>query len=131
MSERVALVTGGTKGIGRAISMRLAKKGMKVYVNYSSDEAAAESTVSEICKLNAFGKAIKADVSNSEAVSSMFEIILKEAEKIDVLVNNAGIINDSLVMLMPEKDWHRVIEINLDSVYYCSKAVLRTMIGNK
>lgn len=131
MSERVALVTGGTKGIGKAISLGLAKKGMKVYVNYSSDETAAEHTVNEICKLNAFGKAIKADVSDSAAVSSMFEAILKETGRLDVLVNNAGIIKDSLLMLMPEKDWHRVMEVNLDSVYYCSKAVLRPMIGNK
>lgn len=131
MSERVAIITGGTKGIGRAIALTLARKGIQVYVNYSSDEEATKSIMKELRDVGNTGKIIKADVSNVNEVNSMFESILNESERVDILVNNAGIRKDCLLMVMPEKDWHKVIEVNLNSVYYCSKAALRPMIGNR
>ncbi len=131
MPGRVALVTGGTRGIGKAISRALCDAGMTVYMNYSSDEEAAEAGRKEIEAAGGFVRIIKADVSQQDQVKAMISRIVDEAGDLHVLVNNAGIIRDSLLMLMPDENWHRVISVNLNSVYYCSKAVLRPMIGNK
>jgi 3-oxoacyl-[acyl-carrier protein] reductase len=131
MSDLVALVTGGTKGIGRAIARSLVNKGLRVYMNYASDTQAAESALSE---LQAEGRAVavvQADVSDQGQVNAMIESIVRKEGRLDILVNNAGIIRDGLLMFMPEKNWHKVIEVNLNSVYYCSKSVLRPMIGSK
>lgn len=131
MSGRVALVTGGSRGIGKAIARALADAGMTVYVNYSSDEAAAEEAVREIAAAGGVARPVRADVSVQEQVRPMLDRILSETDRLDVLVNNAGIIRDGLLMLMPDDNWRRVIDVNLNSVYYCSKAVLRPMIGNR
>lgn len=131
MSERVALVTGGTKGIGREISRSFAHKGIKVYMNYSSDDRAAESASTDLAAINTFAKTIKADVSDQEQVNAMIEKIINEAGRLDVLVNNAGIIRDGLLMLMPDSNWKRVIDVNLNGTCYCSKAALRPMVGNR
>lgn len=126
MSVRVALVTGGTKGIGREISRALSLKGMRVYMNFSGDLQAAEAARQE---LNA--EIFRADVSDQEQVNAMVSDIIKKEDRLDILVNNAGIIRDGLLMLMPAQNWHRVIEVNLNSVYYCSKAALRPMVANR
>lgn len=134
LSGRVALITGGSKGIGRAISIALAEKGADVIINYSTDDAAAKDVVSEINSLNRSGQAvtaIKADVSNSAEVEEMFRQIKKEPGRLDILVNNAGIIRDKLLMFMTEDDWDRVIDINLKGVYNCCKTAIRLMIGEK
>ncbi len=131
MPERVALVTGGTKGIGLAIALTLAKGGANVYVNYSSDHEAGERAVKELAAVSGFGRAVKADVSNPDDVAGMFELMEKEQGRLDILVNNAGLIKDGLLMLMKDADWRKVIEVNLNGVYYCSKAALRLMVGNR
>ena len=131
MSGRVALVTGGTKGIGRAIARSLAEKGTRVYMNYSSDENSAGEALKELNTESERARAFKADVSDQEQVNAMIDYIVKEEGRLDILVNNAGIIRDGLLMLMPENNWRRVMEVNLDSVFYTSKAVLRPMIGNR
>jgi len=123
-----ALITGGTKGIGREISRRFTGQGIKVYMNYSSDTMAAEAAGNELGSLS---ETIQADVSDQGQVNRMIEHIIEKEGRIDILVNNAGIIRDGLLMLMPDRNWHKVIETNLNSVYYCSKAVLRTMIGQR
>lgn len=132
LSGRVALVTGGTKGIGKEIARTLARSGILVYMNYSSDAGAAQAAEDA---LRAEGplppRAIKADVADQEAVNAMIEAIIAESGRIDILVNNAGIIRDGLLMLMPDANWKRVIEVNLHGVYHCSKAVLRSMIGSR
>jgi 3-oxoacyl-[acyl-carrier protein] reductase len=129
---QVALVTGGTEGIGKAIALCLARGGAKVVVNYSSDEESALSTDEELRKINGFGLSLKADVSDSRQVQEMFGKILDATGgTLDLLVNNAGIIRDSLLMLMKDEDWKRVIDVNLTGVYNCSKAALRPMIGEK
>ncbi len=130
MPDRVALVTGGTKGIGKAISRSLIKSGVTVFMNFSSDEKAAESAESELGKTD-HARTVKADISDSGQVTAMIDTVLNEAGRIDILVNNAGIIRDGFLMLMNDSNWHKVIEVNLNGVYYCSKAVLRPMIGNK
>lgn len=131
MSERVALITGGTKGIGKAISQAFVRRGIMVYMNYSSDDRAAEAALNELNAVNNIARIIKADVSDSEQVNAMLEKVLQESARLDILVNNAGIIRDGLLMLMPEANWHRVIAVNLNGVYNCSKAALRPMIGNR
>jgi len=140
LSGRVALVTGGSKGIGRAISLALAEKGAEVIINYSSDDAAAKDAVSEIEAIYQDGQngrsgqgvtAIKADVSNTAEVEEMFGQIKKGPGRLDILVNNAGIIRDKLLMFMTEEDWDRVIDINLKGVYNCCKTAIRLMIGEK
>ncbi len=131
LEGKVALVTGGSKGIGRSIALAFARAGAKVCINYSSDDKAAEKTVNKLKHINGFGVSYKADVSDSNAVVEMIADLVEDAGALHILVNNAGIIRDSLLMLMKDDDWKRVIEINLNGVYNCSKAVLRPMIGER
>ena len=126
MSVPIALVTGGTKGIGKEIARSLTAKGVRVYMNFSTDRGAADAARQEFdCET------IQADVSDQDQVNAMVDTIMKKEDRLDILVNNAGIIRDGLLMLMPAKNWHRVMEVNLNSVFYCSKAVLRPMVGNR
>jgi len=126
MSVAVALVTGGTKGIGKEIARSLAAKGVRVYMNFSTDRDAADAARQEFnCET------IQADVSDQDQVNAMVNAVIQKEDRLDILVNNAGIIRDGLLMLMPAKNWHRVMEVNLNSIFYCSKAVLRPMVGNR
>lgn len=131
MQGRVALVTGGTRGIGRAIARELLDRGCRVYINYSSDAKTAQEALDELGGPAKGVGILKADVSDQAQAQAMISAVVEEAGSLDVLVNNAGIIRDGLLMLMPDANWHRVIEVNLNSVYYCSKAALRPMIGNR
>ena len=131
MSDLVALVTGGTKGIGKAIARSLANKDLRVYMNYASDTQAAESALKELEAEGWSAAIMQADVSDQEQVNAMIETIVQKEGRLDILVNNAGIIRDGLLMLMPDRNWQKVIEVNLNSVYYCSKAVLRPMISSR
>jgi 3-oxoacyl-[acyl-carrier protein] reductase len=130
-SGKAALVTGGSKGIGKAISFALARRGAFVVVNYGSDDAAAEKTVSEIVEAGGKAVAVKADVADTAQVEEMFGRIRKDPGRLDILVNNAGIIRDKLLMFMGEDDWERVIATNLKGVYTTSKSASRLMIGQK
>lgn len=130
-SDRTALVTGGTRGIGRTISLSLAQGGADVIVNYSSNDDAAKETASDIEKMGRRAWVMKADVSDTAQVEDMFGKIRKEPGKLDILINNAGIIRDKLLMFMSEDDWDSVIGINLKGVYNCSKSAMRMMIGQK
>lgn len=129
MQGRVALITGGTKGIGRAIALSLAKEGVRVYANYSSDKASAEAMLKEIEGFS--GSVVRADVSKKDEVEGMFQKVISEAGGLDILINSAGIIKDGLLMLMPDENWHRVIDVNLNGVFYCSRAALRPMIDRR
>jgi len=131
MSGVVALVTGGTKGIGKAIARALLKKNMRVYMNFGSDVAAAESAQNELKAEGLSAHIVQADVSDQGQVNTMIETIVQKEGRLDILVNNVGIIRDGLLMLMPDENWHKVIEVNLNSVYYCSKAVMRPMISSR
>jgi 3-oxoacyl-[acyl-carrier protein] reductase len=128
---KAALVTGGSKGIGGAISRALAARGATVVVNYASDDAAAEATVSDITKAGGKAFAFKADVADTAQVEGLFGRIRKDPGRLDILVNNAGMIKDKLLMLMGEDDWERVIAVNLKGVYNTSKSASRLMIGQK
>ncbi len=126
MSIPVALVTGGTKGIGKEIARSFSEKGMRVYLNFSSDRDAAAAARREL-----HAETVQADVSDQEQVSAMIDAIAQKEGRLDILVNNAGIIRDGLLMIMPAKNWHRVMEVNLNSVFFCSKSALRPMVGNR
>jgi 3-oxoacyl-[acyl-carrier protein] reductase len=131
MSNKTAIVTGGTRGIGKAIVLELAKSGCNVAFNYSKSDDLANELVKEIEGLGVKAMAKKADVSDFESAKEMVKEVKDEFGQIDYLVNNAGITRDKLLALMKENDWDDVININLKSVYNFSKAVIMSMIKQK
>lgn len=131
LNEKTAVVTGASRGIGRAIALDLAKNGCNVVVNYSGNEAKANEVVDEIKSLGRNAIAVKADVSNSEEVQNMMKEAVAAFSSIDILVNNAGITKDNLLMRMKENEWDDVININLKGVFNCTKAVTRQMMKQR
>ncbi|MBK5253882.1 MAG: 3-oxoacyl-[acyl-carrier-protein] reductase [Peptostreptococcaceae bacterium] len=131
LKEKVALITGASGGIGRAVAIKLAENGATVIVHYNGNKEKAEETVKYIEYLG--GKAIlkKADVSDSESCKEMVEEIIKEFGKIDILVNNAGITKDGLFIKMSERDFDEVIDINLKGSFNCSKFASRYMMKKR
>lgn len=129
--EKVAVVTGASRGIGAEIAKTLAKEGAKVVVNYSGSEAKAQEVVAEIEALGSEAIAVRADVSNSEDVKAMMDETIATFGKIDFLVNNAGITRDNLLMRMKEDEWDDVMNINLKGVFVCTKAVTRQMMRQR
>src|ERR1043165_7345891 len=122
---RVAIVTGGTRGIGRAIAVELARRGADVAFNYAKSAEAAESLKSE---LGERALAVQCDVANTEAVAQMVQQVKETFGRIDFLVNNAGITRDNLILRMKEDDWDQVIDTNLKGAWNFAKAALRTML---
>lgn len=131
LSGKVALVTGASRGIGRAIAIYLAKLGAKVAVNYASSEEQAMDVVKTIHSSGGQAIPVQGDVSRSSDVEAMVKRVLDEWGTIDILVNNAGINRDTLLIRMKEEDWDRVMEINLKGVYYCTRAVSKIMIKKR
>jgi 3-oxoacyl-[acyl-carrier protein] reductase len=131
LEGKIAVVTGGSRGIGRAVCLRLAALGALVYVNYVSRSAAAEETVKMIETAGGKAKIVGFDVADSEAVQQAFKIIVAEAGSVDILVNNAGITRDGLMARMKETDWDDVLDTNLKGAFLCSKAASRSMMKNK
>jgi len=128
LKDKVALVTGGSRGIGRAISLRLAKDGAHVVVNYARNEKAAEETLRGILAQGGSGEIFPFDVSSYKSVQEAVGAIVKKKGRLDILVNNAGISVDGLIAMMKEEDWDRVIANNLKGVFNCCRAVVRQMI---
>lgn len=126
--NKVAFVTGGSRGIGKAISKELAGKGMLVYMNYTSNDQAAEQTVQEIESEGGRAKAIKGSVASLKDVQGMIKQIIRESGQIDVCVNNAGITRDKLFFMMQEEDWKDVIEVNLIGTILITKEVVKYMM---
>ncbi|CAM3699712.1 3-oxoacyl-[acyl-carrier-protein] reductase [Mesobacillus zeae] len=131
LEGKVALVTGASRGIGREIALELAREGADVAVNYSGSEARALETAEEIKKLGRNAIVIQADVSSSESVERMVKETIGAFGKLDILINNAGITKDNLIMRMKESDWDDVININLKGVFLCTKAVTRQMMKQR
>jgi len=125
---RVALVTGGSRGIGRAICHRLAASGHAVAVNYTSNVGAAEEVVRAITENGGRAISVAADVSRVEDVDRVFAVVAEELGRVSVLVNNAGITRDNLLLRMGPEDFDEVIAINLRSAYLCTRAALRAMV---
>lgn len=131
LTDKVALVTGASRGIGRAIALLMAKQGADVVVNYSGSEGAAQETVDAILAMGRKAIKIKANVGNAEEVAAMVEEAHSTFGRIDILVNNAGITRDGLLMRMKDSDWDDVININLKGVYLMTKAVSKIMMKQR
>ncbi|SIS37757.1 3-oxoacyl-[acyl-carrier-protein] reductase [Salimicrobium flavidum] len=131
LTGKSALVTGASRGIGRAIALELAAQGAKVAVNYSGSEAKAQAVVEEIQASGGEAIKIKADVSNSEDVQAMIKEVVDTFGGLELLVNNAGITKDNLLMRMKEEDFDSVIDTNLKGVFLTTKGVTRQMMRQK
>jgi 3-oxoacyl-[acyl-carrier protein] reductase len=129
--SRVALVTGGSGGIGRAIAIELGRRGHSVAVNYSRQPQAAEMTVAGVEATGGKARAIQADVSDPGQVERLFAEVTEHLGTVEILVNNAGITKDNLLLRMPLEDFDRVIATNLRSAFLCSKAALRGMLRSR
>ena len=128
LSGKCAVVTGGSRGIGRAIALRLAQQGADVCISYKGNTEAAERTIGEIEALGRRSLGVRADASEPEAAGELIQTALAELERIDILVNNAGITRDDLIMRMKPEDWAAVLETNLFGAFYTIKAVTRPML---
>ena len=134
MSEprRIVVVTGGSKGIGKAICLKFASEGARVlFVHHDPDEQAANETLSLLNNMGVEAQAHKLDVSSFEAVEAFFTRVAKEYQRVDVLVNNAGITRDGFLMKMSANQWNQVLAVNLSGVFNCTKGVIRPMIKER
>ncbi len=131
LKGKVALVTGASRGIGRAIALKLAEAGADVAVNYAGSEQAAEEVVQAIRQMGRRAEKIQANVGASEQVEAMVKQTLEQFGKLDILVNNAGITRDNLIMRMKEDEFDEVITINLKGVFNCIKSVTRPMMKQR
>jgi len=131
LDGKVALVTGGSRGIGRAVTLELAKSGAKVVVNYAGNVNAANEVCETIIAAGGEAIAIQADVADANSVESMVKLIIEKYGHIDILVNNAGITRDNLLMRMKEEDWDAVMNTNLKGIFNCTKLVSRYMMKQK
>ena len=131
LQGKCALVTGGSRGIGRAVCLELARQGARVAVNYAGNAAAAEETVKACEALGAEAFAIQADVADAAASEAMVKEVLARFGRLDILVNNAGVTRDGLMPMMKEADWDAVLDTNLKGAFHCMKAVYRPMMKQK
>ncbi len=131
LNGKNALVTGGSRGIGRAICLRLAEMGAHVFINYVSNPAAAEETMKLITDGGGTADIAAFDVADADMAQSAIKTLIKEAGSIDILVNNAGITRDGLMARMKEDDWDMVLDTNLKGAFLCSKAAARSMMKKR
>ena len=131
LKGQVAIVTGASRGIGRAIALTLGAEGANVAVNYASSGAVAETVVTEITGLGGGAIALQGDVSQPDQVDALFNAVMEKWGRVDVLVNNAGITRDTLMLRMKPEDWQAVIDLNLSGVFYCTKAASKIMLKQK
>lgn len=127
LSGRVAVVTGGSRGIGRAVALALGRAGADVLVNYVSRAGEAEAVAAEIEALGRRAKAFQADVSRPEEAAALIDFALSDFGKVDILVNNAGVTRDSLLLRMKDEDWDTVLQVNLTGAFNCTRAAARAM----
>lgn len=131
LNDSVAIVTGGARGIGRAIALELARAGAKVVVNYAGRADKAEETVQLIREAGSEGIAVQADVSQAADVERLVKTAVGAFGKVDILVNNAGITRDNLILRMKEADWDAVLDTNLKGMFLCTKAVSKGMLKQR
>ncbi len=129
--DKIVVVTGGTRGIGRAVSLHFAKEGARVTAAYLKNDIAAEDLVKESRDHAGEVRVVKADVSTSQGASALMDVAAKETGHIDILVNNAGIIRDAYLPMMSETDWDDVLKGNLYPLFHCCKWGVRKMIGRR
>ncbi len=128
---KVAVVTGGSRGIGRAICLELARRGASVVFSYAGNEEAARETEAACAAFSPAVRGVQADVTDADAVKVLMDTAQKEFGRIDILVNNAGITRDNLALLLKEEDFDKVLETNLKGAFLCSKAVCRPMMKQR
>ena len=128
---KTALITGGAKGLGRAVAIALAKEGINVIINYKSSKVEADDVAKRIQNDGGVARTIQFDVADVSQVDVKIKEVSEEVGGIDILVNNAGIIQDGLVLRMENSSWANVIETNLSGAFFCSRAVLRKMVSNR
>jgi 3-oxoacyl-[acyl-carrier protein] reductase len=131
LKEKIAFVTGGSRGIGAAIAFELANEGALVYVNYFKSKDKADELTQKIIQKGGKAEAIYGSVADEQSIKEMFDLIKSRHNKLDILVNNAGITNDKLLLQMDFAAWDEVIKTNLYSIYYCCKAAIGLMQLNK
>jgi 3-oxoacyl-[acyl-carrier protein] reductase len=131
LKGKTAVVTGGARGIGRAIAMTLAAEGANIVINYTSSSKAAEEVVEEAKKLGVSALAVKADVSKNDEIENLVKEVLNNFDSIDILVNNAGITRDNLLIRMSEEDFQEVIDINLKGAFICTKHISKVMMKQR
>ncbi|HEY9639347.1 MAG TPA: 3-oxoacyl-[acyl-carrier-protein] reductase [Coleofasciculaceae cyanobacterium] len=131
LRDQVAIVTGASRGIGRAVALALAAEGANVVVNYASSSQAAEAVVAEIVAMGSAAIALQADVSKPDQVDALINAVMDKWGRMDVLVNNAGIARDTLLLRMKLEDWQAVIDLNLTGVFLCTKAVSKVMLKQR
>ncbi len=132
LGTRVVVVTGGSKGIGRCVAYKFAEENARIILaHYDDDDSSAKETLNRLSNKGVAAEAHKVDVSSFEAVDLWFKHIFSKFERVDVLVNNAGITRDTLLMRMSEADWDTVLSVNLKSVFNCTRAVVRPMIKER
>lgn len=131
LKGKTAIITGGSRGIGKACAIYLAKQGADIVFNYSNNSSMAEKTADEIKNLGVKVQAVKADVKSSQDIDYLFNQALENFNSIDILVNNAGITRDTLLIRMKEEDWDKVLDINLKGVYLTCKAAAKHMMKKR
>ncbi|MEH2183111.1 3-oxoacyl-[acyl-carrier-protein] reductase [Nostoc sp.] len=131
LQDKVAIVTGASRGIGRAIAIELATQGAIAVVNYASSSAAAEAVVTEITDAGGQAIAIQADVSKSDQVDALVNAVIEKFSRVDILVNNAGITRDTLLLRLKPEDWQAVIDLNLTGVFLCTRAASKIMLKQR
>jgi len=128
---QVAIVTGASRGIGRAIAIELAAHGANVVVNYASSSASADAVVTEIIDGGGQAIAFQADVSKSDQVDTLVKTVIEKFSRVDILVNNAGITRDTLLLRLKLEDWQAVIDLNLTGVFLCTRAISKIMLKQR
>lgn len=131
LKDQIALVTGGSRGIGRAIALELGRRGATVVINYQSSADAANAVLEEIKASGGDGMTMQADVSDAEQVDVLFKAVVQAYGKVDILVNNAGTTRDNVIMLLKPEDFDAVIDTNLRSAWLCSRAASRLMMKKR
>ena len=131
LTGKTAIVTGGSRGIGRAVCLELARRGCNIVLSFAGNTAAADQTVSDCQALGVQALAVQGNVADADAVKALFDAALEKFGAIDILVNNAGITRDNLLMLLKEEDFDAVVDTNLKGAFLCMKAAVRPMMKQR
>lgn len=131
LDDRIAVVTGGSRGLGRAMALELGRRGARVVINFRRNEKEARNTLDQLQAAGGQGSLYQADVTDSRQVQQMFQDVFKQHRRLDILINNAGITRDAYFLMMSANDWREVLDVDLNGVFHCSKAAVRIMAGQR